>query len=125
MVSLSMATWLQFAPRIIRVWRKCRVRHPLLTTSVPSGTWFRPLGDLLGARGRHATTLRIRDNFCVRLGCAILATMFSLAGVCGHPQATKSGPRTEQPEYDGHWWVPAGHDQREGFFWGAGDCLGW
>src|SRR5260370_42409403 len=91
-------------------WRRCKVRHPLLTTSVPSGTWFRPLGDLLGARGQHATTMRIHDNFCARLGCAILATIFALAGVGGQPQAPKRCRVGVTPEDGGHLWVVARPD---------------
>ncbi len=91
--------------------------------------WFRPLEHLREVRGRHATTLRIRDNLCLKFGGTILAVMCFVAAVYSQRQAPKGAAPNksarEEQEYDGNWWASADRDRREGFFWGAGDCLGW
>src|ERR1700730_19430739 len=63
----------------------------------------------------------------MRLFPSILVAVMLMPGPAAHAQSAESGERqgvAKPAARPGKWWASADTDRRDGFFWGAGDCLG-
>lgn len=60
---------------------------------------------------------------------ALLAVVISTANLPAYPQLIPESRYRELPKasagYDGNWWASVETHERDGYLWGAGDCLTW